>query len=372
MDAELVLGTKLPEPDKGQMLSPNKAMQLAIQEAFKGNGNVAPNPMVGCVVLDGEGRYLAKGFHEKFGEAHAEVNAIAELSETQLKGAQLFVTLEPCAHEGKTPSCAKMLTAKKIKSVTYGLMDPNPLVSGKGAAILRSSGVHAEEFRVQDERSKKIRRDLEILLEHFLVNQVHKLPFVSLKVATSLDGMMSLRNGQSKWITCEESRNYGHFLRATHSAVLVGVETIKRDNPLLNVRHATFPGKANKVVVLDSTNWVEKNKSQLELFKVRPESDVIVISEHNRDLKSVLQRLWQMSVHSVMVEGGAMIISSFLEAKAWNRLYNFQAPLVLGGINGRVWTERVKVDAIDQGLGLEYQGVKPVGRDLLITARSLI
>ena len=164
---------------KGQVLTEDQAMALAIQEAKKGAGFVSPNPLVGCVILDRDGKFLSKGYHQVFGGAHAEVNAVQGLTDEQLRGAKLFVTLEPCAHEGKTPSCAKMLAKKPIAQVIYGLVDPNPLVSGQGAAILKQAGIAAEVFpHFQDE--------LEEVCEVFLWNFRKQKVFISLKIDKTL------------------------------------------------------------------------------------------------------------------------------------------------------------------------------------------
>ena len=227
-----------------------EAMLLAIAEGSKGAGWVSPNPQVGCVILSSSGRLLSTGFHRKYGGPHAEVWALKALEKaSDLEGAIVVVTLEPCAHEGKTPSCAKALAKLPISKVVYGLVDPNPLVAGQGLDIIRNAGIKVECIT---EFFPELTAPLEQLCEHFLMNQNQKRPFVSLKVATSLDGIMAMKGGESQWISGPESRARVQFLRATHDAVLVGSGTILVDNPRLNSRDSNYEGKdPNKVIILD-------------------------------------------------------------------------------------------------------------------------
>ena len=227
----------------------DQAMQLAISEALKGAPFVSPNPKVGCVILDSQGELLSTGYHKKFGEAHAEIEALKNLNPDQLKGAHLIVTLEPCAHEGKTPSCAKTLAKLPIKKVTFGLVDPNPLVAGQGAKILKEAGIEVEEYQ------GILKADLEEVCEEFLWNFRQKKVFVAVKIAQSLDGKIALLNGESKWITGPDSRQKVHELRAQYDAVLVGKNTILIDNPSLDIRHPKIQ-KENKVVVLDRSGEI--------------------------------------------------------------------------------------------------------------------
>ena len=153
-------------PAIGTLMSPKEAMSLAISEAYKGAAGVSPNPLVGSVVLDSQGRFLQSGYHQVYGGPHAEVHALRGLSDEQLKGAHVFVTLEPCAHEGKTPSCAKMIAKLPVKKVSFGLVDPNPLVAGQGAEIIKTAGIEAEVFPSDE----AMRAQLEEVCEAFLWN----------------------------------------------------------------------------------------------------------------------------------------------------------------------------------------------------------
>src|SRR5690606_26256776 len=184
-----------------------------------------------CVVLNSKNELLATGRHERFGGDHAEINALKKIKNSDdLKGSKWFVTLEPCAHEGKTPSCAKKLATLPIGEVTYGLKDPNPSVAGQGAKILVDAGIRAHVFNeLQDE--------LEELCESFLWNMREQKTFVAIKTATSMDGQIAHRSGESKWITGESARQHSHFLRACFDAIGIGKETVLKDRPALDVRH---------------------------------------------------------------------------------------------------------------------------------------
>lgn len=389
MIAKTLLAEVLPEPVKGQFLAPRDAMRLAIQEAFRGAGFVSPNPMVGCVVLDSAGGFLAKGFHPKLGERHAEIDALQKLSDSELKDSHWFVTLEPCAHQGRTGSCAKTLAALPIASVVYGLLDPNPLVSGKGALILNQAGVQTKS--VAEFFDAAVASDLSSLLEqtceHFLWNQRFKKPWISVKVATSLDGQMALSSGESQWITGEASRTYAHYLRAFHDLTMVGLGTIKTDNPSLNIRHPDFPGKKNRIAILDPEGWVFENY-RLKVFDLNAAKDIFILTAKDKvpvkferaqvipvtttetgdlDLSDATHKLYELGIRSILVEGGAKVISSFIKQRGAQRLYLFQAPMLMGGKTGRSWTENVEIHKMSDKIPLRNQRLDTMSDDFLFT-----
>lgn len=368
-------------------LSPQQAMKTAIEEAYQGATKVSPNPLVGSVVLDKEGNLLARGHHEFYGGPHAEVNALKNLSEDQLRGATVFVTLEPCAHEGKTPSCAKMLAKLPIKKVIFGLVDPNPLVAGQGAQILQAAGIETEVF---SETHPEFKIELEEVCESFLWNFREKKVFVSLKIAQSLDGQVGLKTGESKWITNEKSREHAHYLRACHDATLVGRGTIQHDNPSLNIRHSRFQ-KENRVVVIDPRGTLLHEASQLQVTRMhKPQNLFWCVSEKQYssgdlpfakilrlketsdgtlDLCDLLKNLWDHGVRSVMIEGGPLTAASFLKAGLVNRLYLFTAPVVIGSEGGRSWTEGMSIPEMRERLVLKNPQTLSFGGDLLTTGR---
>lgn len=407
MYSELILGEKQPQPKRWDLTTPTQAMRWAIEAAFRGAGRVSPNPMVGCVILDAQNRFLASGFHARLGEAHAEVSALEGLSESELKGAKVFVTLEPCAHEGRTPSCAKKLASLPISEVIFGLVDPNPLVSGEGANILKNSGKKVCSFVPQpgqdfyfaadktwtESRINEWLTRLEETAEHFLWNQRFKKTFVSLKVATSLDGFMSLKNGESQWITGPEARLRGHYLRAFHEAILVGAQTARLDDPSLNVRHKEFPQHQNKVIVLDAKGELLQEAASMNLAKAHPPENLFfAIDErikHEKnpigaqvlkvglgsdgfiDLKILMSQLWHNKIHSVLIEGGSKVFSSVFRDELWNRLYVFQGPILIGAENGRSWTSRLSTGQINQALRLNNSRQARIGSDFLLTGTKI-
>ncbi len=226
-------------------------MQLAISVAGGGAAYVSPNPLVGCVIVDRNHQLLATGFHAKCGADHAEIDAVKKLHKDELKNSTMYVTLEPCAHEGKTPSCAKHIAGLAVKKIVYGLIDPNPLISGQGAQILIDAGKTAVLYE------GPLKEDLEDLCEIFLKNYRDRKVFVAAKVATSLDGQIALKSGESKWITGPSSREFVHELRSRYDAIIVGRNTVEVDDPALNIRHETIK-KIIKVVVLDPSGSLLK------------------------------------------------------------------------------------------------------------------
>jgi diaminohydroxyphosphoribosylaminopyrimidine deaminase/5-amino-6-(5-phosphoribosylamino)uracil reductase len=366
-------------------MTPTEAMNLAIAEAAKGAPHVSPNPMVGAVVLGATGNFLASGYHEVYGGPHAEVNALKNLTPAQLEGATVFVTLEPCAHEGKTPSCAKMMTKLPLKKVVFGLVDPNPLVAGQGAQILQRAGIETEIFSETHPESKAA---LEEVCEAFLWNFRQKKVFVSLKIAQSLDGQIALKSGESQWITNEASREKAHELRAVHDAVMVGRGTLQQDNPSLNVRHPRIT-KDNKVVVIDPKGSLLDEASQFKITRIHdtdhlfwcvsekhssktlpPFAQILRIREGadgTLDLDHLLESLFDAGLRSVMIEGGAVTASHFLKANLVNRLYIFQAPILIGAKGGRSWTEGFEILEMRERRQLKNPRIQALAGDILIS-----
>jgi diaminohydroxyphosphoribosylaminopyrimidine deaminase/5-amino-6-(5-phosphoribosylamino)uracil reductase len=354
-------------------------MKLAIEEGKKGAGFVSPNPLVGCVILNRAGSLIGKGHHARIGEAHAEVNALESVQDkTQLEDAQVFVTLEPCAHEGRTSSCAKALARLPIASVTYGLQDPNPKVSGEGVAILREAGKEVTLYAgLQDE--------LEELCEIFLTNMRSKRAFAALKAAASLDGKIALPDGSSQWITGEESRAHVHYLRGTYDAVLAGAGTFIKDNPRLNSRDMHFATKSHKAILLDPEGISLPLLQGSALLEVRDAREIYIVtaSLHKTDLPvkqivsplkngefdlgQVLQQLYAEEICSVLVEGGAYTHSTFIKQKFADRLYLYIAPKILG--QGVAWSAGLTTSSLDQAVTLRKVSQQPFGDDLLLSGK---
>ena len=214
-------------------------MRRAIELAKKGGGYVHPNPLVGCVVVK-DGDIIAEGYHEKYGEYHAERNALTRC-QSETKDASLYVTLEPCCHYGKTPPCTEIIIEKGIKKVFVGILDPNPLVAGKGVKILQDAGIEVEVGLCDDE--------IRELNKVFLKNITTKRPYVIMKTAMTFDGKIAAFTGDSKWVTNEESRKMVHQLRSEMAGVIVGIGTVLADDPMLNVRLEGNPHQPIRIVV---------------------------------------------------------------------------------------------------------------------------
>lgn len=320
-------------------------MLKCLQLAERGRGNVEPNPMVGAVLVQG-GRIVGKGWHRRFGGPHAEVEAIRDAG-GQARGATMYVSLEPCNHFGKTPPCTQAIIDAGIRKVVIGMPDPNPDVAGNGVKRLRDAGV-AVVTDVERERC-------EALNEVFTVNIVQKRPFVLLKVAQTVDGFIAASKGTSHWITSEASRTEVHRLRSMYDAVLVGAETVRKDNPSLNVRHVDGPaprrivltrswklpssatvftdGDAHRTVVITSRKAGRAHAPEIARLRARGITVLEVTTDtlEYASLTSALQILFSdHSIRSMLVEGGAEVFSTFLRARLVDRLDIFTAPKIIG------------------------------------------
>ncbi len=375
-------------------LSPSTAMKLAISEAKKGHGWVSPNPVVGCVILDHQGILLSTGYHKKLGGPHAEVEALQKIKDPhKLKGAHVFVTLEPCSHFGRTPPCAEALARLPLKEVTYGLLDPNPKVSGRGAEILRKAGITCTGWsEILRENTKEIETELNELAEIFLYNQRQQKCFVSLKVASSLDGKIGMRSGESKWITGELARQQSHVLRAQYDAVVIGKNTFLKDDPSLNVRLPGYEKHINSVVILDPKGESLAKIESSKLARVRPLEKIFIATLNDQnisgtkdggprvlrirktsgeklDMPDLLAQLWTNEIKSLFVEGGAHSFAGLLAAREFQRLHLFMAPILLGGAHGASWTQYFGGEKMSDLLA--FDGTEPTqfGRDFYFSLK---
>lgn len=371
----------------GAQLSITEAFRLAIKEGERGFGSVSPNPAVGCVFLDKDHRLLSVGHHEFFGGPHAEVNAFQNIKDlSELKGGRAVVTLEPCAHVGKTPPCAEMLAKLPLSDVHYGLPDPNPLVNRQGIKILEAAGIKVFEA------PGEIKNELEDLAEIFLVNQRYNEIFVGLKLASSLDGMMALPGGESQWITSSLARDHGHFLRAKYGAVLSTARSVKRDNSALNSRLQKFENKVIPAIVVDEDGISADFLKSSRLLSVRSPNDLLIFTDSlNKskfdwlpkksvevvdkkdsylDLSQVFLRLRDLGFSSVLVEAGPQLTSTLVAEGLFHRIELFMGNKILGSSSTGSWTKDLRSKSIEQALAL--QGVKftPFGEDILISGRN--
>ncbi|MEO8400117.1 MAG: bifunctional diaminohydroxyphosphoribosylaminopyrimidine deaminase/5-amino-6-(5-phosphoribosylamino)uracil reductase RibD, partial [Ignavibacteriaceae bacterium] len=238
-------------------------IKLAIEIAKKGMGNVSPNPLVGCVIIKND-RIIGAGYHQKFGESHAEINAINN-SKENLEGSTLYINLEPCSHYGKTPPCVDKILEAKIKKVVIGTLDMNPLVSGNGVKKLKSVGIDVKVGVLENECIN--------LNKFFFKFITKKTPYVTLKAAQTLDGKIADKSGESKWISSLSSRRFVHEFRSKYDAVLVGTKTIIKDNPSLTVR--LIEGRNPKRIIIDTDLSL---KNSLKIFKDNKDKNLLVIT----------------------------------------------------------------------------------------------
>jgi diaminohydroxyphosphoribosylaminopyrimidine deaminase/5-amino-6-(5-phosphoribosylamino)uracil reductase len=361
------------------MVSPQDELYMnrAIELAKTRKGETHPNPTVGCVIVK-NGKVVGEGFHRRAGEPHAEVVALQRAGKNA-EGSTVYVTLEPCSHYGRTPPCSLALIRAKVRRVVVATADPNPRVSGKGIQMLKNAGVEVEVGLLEEEARR--------LNEDFFKWIKMGLPFVTLKVAQSLDGFIAAEGGISKWITNERSRKFVHKMRCEASAVLVGVGTILKDNPLLTVRDY-YCEKQPLRVVLDT-----RLKTPLESFvtdtsiaptviftsentpseKIKPFEtrgvEVVKVKEtpEGLDLKEVLRELGKREVLHLLVEGGAKIFGGFYKNNLFDRLAVFIAPKVLG--SGIKTFGEGFFDTPDKK-GLRLEEVKTFGEDVFISYRK--
>lgn len=312
-----------------------KYMARCISLARNGAGNVAPNPMVGAVIVH-DGRIIGEGYHRKYGEAHAEVNAIASVrDESLLKEATIYVSLEPCSHYGKTPPCAELIIRKQIPRVVVGCLDPFPEVSGRGVRMLREAGVEVVTG-VMEREARELNRA-------FMTFQLLKRPYVCLKWAQSADGFMDrVRTDSSEpavVLSSDETRRRVHSLRANVAAIMVGTRTALLDNPSLTVRHWT--GRSPVRVVLDRELRIPSGYHLLdgsvktlvftaEKAESRENVEYVTIDYAQPVLPQVLHELYLRKLNSLMVEGGANLLEQFIREGLWDCMQVETAPVCLG------------------------------------------
>lgn len=305
-------------------------MQRAIELAALGKGYVSPNPMVGCVIVH-ESRIIGEGWHRKYGEAHAEVNAINSVEDQSLlTESTCYVTLEPCAHHGKTPPCADLLVSMKLKKVVIAVVDSNPLVGGKGIEKLKAAGIEVETGCLEKEALQQNAR--------FFTLMEKQGPYIILKWAETADGFVARKNFDSKWISNEYSRSLVHQWRAEEDAILVGSNTAAYDNPSLNVR--SWVGNDPLRIVIDRKLSL---KTDLNLFdqsiptiiyncqKTESEGKLEWVKLNDEEfIESLVKDLGQRKIQSLIVEGGATVLKAFIEAGLWDEARVFTSSVEFG------------------------------------------
>ncbi len=356
-------------------------MAEALALAEQGRYGASPNPMVGALVLDRDGQVVGRGAHLRCGGPHAEVVALQEAGE-RARGATVVVTLEPCAHHGRTPPCVDALLAAGVGRVVTGSRDPNPVVNGKGVEALRNAGVEVVEG-VET-------RACERLNQRYFRWMHSGLPFVTLKMAVTLDGKIAARGGRSRWITSEPSRRAGYALREEFDAILVGIGTVLADDPRLRRHLGLNPNPHLTRVVLDgelrlstSSQLLAQDPGDVIVFcrrPVRPERGrelerigVTVVEvgsdEHGRcNLRPVLRWLGSHGVSSLLVEGGGEVHWSFLREGLAHQVHAFMAPLLLGGREATAAVGGIGFGSPQEGVRLDFEEIRRLGDDLELIA----
>ena len=359
-------------------------MLRAIQLAKKGEGWTNPNPMVGAVIVK-DGRIIGEGYHKKYGELHAERNAIASLTESA-EGATIYVTLEPCCHYGKTPPCTEAIIEQKIKKVVIGSRDPNPKVAGKGAQILRESGITV----VQD----FMREECDCLNPVFFHYITTKTPYVVMKYAMTLDGKIATKTGASKWITGEPARQEVQHMRHRYMGIMAGIGTVLADDPMLNVRIEGWKSPVRIVcdsslrIPLDSQivrsakeyrtivayvgreeneEITEKITKKIKQLHAKGVDTVCCPDEKGQiDLKKLMTYLGNEGIDSILLEGGGTLNDSALRAGIVKEVHCFIAPKLFGGKNSKTPVQGIGIGLPSEALKLKCTDICRIGEDIRI------
>ena len=359
------------------MREEERYMKQAIRLAKKGGGWVNPNPAVGAVIVK-DARIIGKGFHEYFGGSHAEVNAIGSAS-APVAGATLYVTLEPCIHQGKTGPCTPFIISQGIRKVVIGMKDPNPQVNGKGIRLLQEAGIEVVSGILEPE----VRQ----MNESFIKFITTGMPFCTLKTAMTLDGKIATVNNASRWISGEESRNVVHELRHNNGAILVGANTIIYDNPLLNTRRKAKKGKDPLKVIADTkgriptdarvlqhepqlvvlaTTKLAKSQKMKELERKGVHVLICPEKEGRIDLRYLFHSLGIMGIDSILLEGGSTLAFSAIREGLVDKVISFIAPKILGGKSAPTPVGGEGFAEMDDAVQLHDIRIKKLGEDIMV------
>lgn len=389
-----------------------KYMKLAMNLAKRGEGKVNPNPLVGAVIVK-DNKIISKGYHREFGENHAEIEAFNNL-DSNSDGATMYVTLEPCSHYGKTPPCVDKIIENKISKVIIGCSDPNELVKGKGIEKLKNAGIEVKISNLESECKK--------LNETFIKYIKVKKPFVVLKNAMSLDGKISTYTGQSKWITGEESRESVHNLRNKYMGIMVGVNTVIKDNPELTCRlkngrnpvriivdsnlripinskvilnnKNSFNFKLlkefnseienindflkednnlkikNKIALKDITIIATTEKVDKEKIKILESKGVLVLvtkeKENRVDLNDLMIKLGKLNIDSILLEGGSELNFSAIEERIVDKIVCYIAPKIIGGNSSKTPIGGQGIEKISDVINIKDMKFKSIGEDIVV------
>lgn len=356
-------------------MNDEKYMAMAIELALSGRGWTSPNPMVGAVIVK-NGKVIGKGWHEKYGQLHAERNALTDCSESP-EGAEIYVTLEPCCHHGKQPPCTDALIEAGIKRVVVGSGDPNPLVAGKGIEILKSHGIEVAEGILRDECEK-----INKVFFHYIQTGT---PYVTMKYAMTLDGKIAAYTGESKWVTGEKAREHVQLQRHINSGIMVGVGTVLADDPLLTCR---MSGGKNPVrIICDSqlrtplTSQIVKTAGEISTILatcccdetahqpyVKAGCRILTVGQKNGrvDLTELMKRLGSEKIDSILLEGGGTLNWSAVESGIVQKVQTYIASKVFGGSSAKTPVEGQGFPSPAESVKIINSTIIRLGDDFLI------
>ena len=355
--------------------TPEAYMRHAIALAKRGTGFVNPNPLVGAVIVK-DGRVIGEGWHERYGEPHAERNALAHCTEDPA-GSEMYVTLEPCCHHGKQPPCTEAIIEAGIRKVIVGSDDPNPLVAGKGLAILKKAGIEVERGFLKEECDQ-----INQIFFHYIRT---KTPYVVLKIAMTADGKTATRAGLSKWITGEESRRHVHETRKRCAGIMIGIGTVLADDPTLTCRVENPSNPAR--IICDSNLQIPMDCKLVETAREIPtyiaccdpdpkkialleDKGVHVIetvsSEGRVNLKSLMRKLGSLEIDSVLLEGGAALHEAALRAGIVQHVQVYIAPKIFGGVSAKSAVGGLGVFEVEDAYRLSRPEISRFGDDVLL------
>lgn len=315
-----------------------KYMRTCLSLALKGKGKVAPNPMVGCVVLDKNGKVVSKGYHKKYGKSHAERDALTKLKNDEAEGGTLYVNLEPCSHYGKTPPCVDLIIEYKLARVVFAMRDPNPKVNGINK--LKNAGIEIVEGVLEDEAA--------FLNRVFVKNIKTGLPYVVLKTATTMDGKIAAKTGSSKWITSAEAREEVYRMRKEFDCIMTSSNTVIADNPTMEHRFKCV---------------IDRHARTSPDAKIYQQGQIHISS---KPLKETLADLYKLGVYTVFVECGGTLAGALLKENLIDEVYQFIAPKILNDNSGFSCFNGDNIENINQTKSLNIYEIKQVGKDILI------
>ena len=339
-----------------------ECMALALKLSKLGQAGVGANPMVGCVISSDD-KIIAKDYHHQYGQEHAEINALNQIGH-KAENCKLYVTLEPCSHHGKTPPCINAIIKAGIKKVYVATLDPNPLVSGSGVKLMKENGIDVE-IGLLENNAIEVNRG-------FFKRMKTGLPFITSKIAMSLDGRVAMRSGESKWITSEASRADVQILRSQNQAILTGSGTILNDNPMLTVRNKKLQSKPLRVIIDSSNSITDKS---LNIFS--SESKTLILNPTNSkilkngkiDLKSALIKLGEMGINNVLLESGSGLNGAMMESSLIDEFIIYTAPVILGS-DAQAMME-LPFKKMSEKISLNILELTQVANDLKIRAKPL-